>query len=161
MTNPYPSPRSVLVMDNAQIHHAEAIKDLVHGMVGIYCLSIHYSSTHIIFRLVYQVPSAIFPWLQPDWTSILCYQSTSLLKWYQLFGARCIVFWDVPSVWLHHPWNDVVFFLHTQAIWYDKQEAKVYSTDNYASGLYSLKNTVQYGQLRQQNKYVMVQQFIW
>ena len=45
MTNPYPSPRSVLVMDNAQIHHAEAIKDLVHGMVGIYCLSIHYSST--------------------------------------------------------------------------------------------------------------------
>ena len=52
------------------------------------------------------------------------------------------------------------FFLHTQAIWYDKQEVKVYSTDNYASGLYSLKNTVQYGQLRQQNKYVMVQQFI-
>lgn len=45
MTNPYPSPRSVLVMDNAQIHHAEAIKDLVHGMVGIYCLSINYSST--------------------------------------------------------------------------------------------------------------------
>ena len=45
MTNPYPSPRSVLVMYNAQIHHAEAIKDLVHGMVGIYCLSIHYSST--------------------------------------------------------------------------------------------------------------------
>jgi transposase len=31
MTNPYPGPQSVLVMDNAQIHHAEAIKDLVHG----------------------------------------------------------------------------------------------------------------------------------
>jgi hypothetical protein len=31
MTNPYPGPRSVLVMDNARIHHADAIKDLVHG----------------------------------------------------------------------------------------------------------------------------------
>jgi len=31
MTNPYPGPRSVLVMDNARIHHAEAIEDLVHG----------------------------------------------------------------------------------------------------------------------------------
>ena len=31
MTNPYPGPRSMLVMDNARIHHAEAIKDLVCG----------------------------------------------------------------------------------------------------------------------------------
>jgi len=44
MSNPYPGPRSVIVMDNARIHHAEEIKMLVrnYGM-GIfsymYCLA--------------------------------------------------------------------------------------------------------------------------
>jgi hypothetical protein len=31
MTNPYPGPQSVLVMDNARIHHPEVIEDLVRG----------------------------------------------------------------------------------------------------------------------------------
>ncbi|KZP06825.1 hypothetical protein FIBSPDRAFT_655224, partial [Athelia psychrophila] len=29
LTNPYPGPRSVLVLDNCSIHHAEAIRVLV------------------------------------------------------------------------------------------------------------------------------------
>lgn len=29
--NPYPSARSVLVMDNASIHHSDAVEDLVHA----------------------------------------------------------------------------------------------------------------------------------
>jgi hypothetical protein len=29
MSTPYPGPRSILVMDNAQVHHAEEIEDLV------------------------------------------------------------------------------------------------------------------------------------
>ena len=31
MTNPYPGAQSVIVMDNARIHHAQEIEDLVHG----------------------------------------------------------------------------------------------------------------------------------
>lgn len=31
LTTPYPGPRSVLIMDNARIHHGEEIEDLVHG----------------------------------------------------------------------------------------------------------------------------------
>ena len=31
MTTPYPGPRSVLIMDNARIHHSPEIDDLVRG----------------------------------------------------------------------------------------------------------------------------------
>ena len=31
MTTPYPGPCSVLVMDNARVHHAQEIEDLVRG----------------------------------------------------------------------------------------------------------------------------------
>lgn len=36
MTTPYPGPRSVLVLDNARIHHSQQIEDLVHdyGMLS-------------------------------------------------------------------------------------------------------------------------------
>jgi transposase len=41
MTTPYPGPRSVLVLDNARIHHAQEIEDLIHdyGVFSVYpCL---------------------------------------------------------------------------------------------------------------------------
>jgi transposase len=31
MTTPYPGPRSILVLDNARIHHAQEIEDLIHN----------------------------------------------------------------------------------------------------------------------------------
>ena len=62
--------------------------------------------------------------------------------------------------WLHHPWNEVGF-LCTQAIWYAKQEAKVYGTNNNASRLWFEDSSVQYRQFWWQNKYVIVQQFVW
>lgn len=31
VSNPYPGPRSVLVMDNARIHHSDEIDELVHS----------------------------------------------------------------------------------------------------------------------------------
>jgi hypothetical protein len=37
MTTPYPGPRSVLVLDNARIHHAQEIEDLIHDY-GAFCL---------------------------------------------------------------------------------------------------------------------------
>jgi len=30
MTTPYPGPRSILVLDNARVHHAQQIEDLIH-----------------------------------------------------------------------------------------------------------------------------------
>ena len=30
MTTPYPGPRSILVLDNAGVHHAQQIEDLIH-----------------------------------------------------------------------------------------------------------------------------------
>ncbi|KAJ7592105.1 hypothetical protein C8J56DRAFT_1046483 [Mycena floridula] len=34
ITNPYPGPRSVLILDNCSIHHAEAIRELVEDQAG-------------------------------------------------------------------------------------------------------------------------------
>ena len=39
MTTPFPGPCSVLVLDNARIHHAQDIKDLIHNY-GTLVLSI-------------------------------------------------------------------------------------------------------------------------
>lgn len=38
MTNPYPGPRSVLVLDNCNIHHAEEIRELVEDQAGEFLL---------------------------------------------------------------------------------------------------------------------------
>ena len=37
-TNPYPGPRSVLIMDNCRIHHGEEIRVLVEDMYALYVL---------------------------------------------------------------------------------------------------------------------------
>jgi hypothetical protein len=34
LTNPYPGPRSVLILDNCRIHHAEEIRELVEDEAG-------------------------------------------------------------------------------------------------------------------------------
>ena len=34
LTNPYPGPRSVLVMDNCNIHHSEDVRELVEDEAG-------------------------------------------------------------------------------------------------------------------------------
>lgn len=45
LTNPYPGPRSVIVMDNCNIHHGEEIRELIedrgctfHCYMFTYCL---------------------------------------------------------------------------------------------------------------------------
>jgi hypothetical protein len=34
LTNPYPGPRSVLIIDNCNIHHAEEVRQLVEDEAG-------------------------------------------------------------------------------------------------------------------------------
>lgn len=58
MTNPYPAPRSVLVMDNARIHHAEAIEDLVQD----YGLTLPYS---LLSLISYEQPGCRIEYLPP------------------------------------------------------------------------------------------------
>ena len=36
LTNPYPGPRSVLVLDNCNIHHSDDVKELIEVQAGIY-----------------------------------------------------------------------------------------------------------------------------
>jgi hypothetical protein len=35
LTNPYPGPRSVLILDNCNIHHSEGVRQLVEDEAGI------------------------------------------------------------------------------------------------------------------------------
>ncbi|KAH7919551.1 hypothetical protein BV22DRAFT_1022786, partial [Leucogyrophana mollusca] len=51
ITTPYPGPRSVLVMDNARIHHAEEINELVHGYGKFLSLISSNKSYTLVFRL--------------------------------------------------------------------------------------------------------------
>ena len=37
LTNPYPGPRSVLILDNCNIHHAEEIRQLVEDEACKFC----------------------------------------------------------------------------------------------------------------------------
>ena len=36
LTNPYPGPQSVLILDNCHIHHAEKIRELVEDEAGMF-----------------------------------------------------------------------------------------------------------------------------
>jgi hypothetical protein len=39
LSNPYPGPRSVLILDNCNIHHSEEVRALVEDEAGMYSIS--------------------------------------------------------------------------------------------------------------------------
>ena len=80
LTNPYPGPRSVLVLDNCNIHHSEEVRKLVEDEAHKPSIFHVLSSTDsmILFRMPSHVPSAIFTRSQPHRASILSDQGIPL-----------------------------------------------------------------------------------
>lgn len=58
LTNPYPGPRSVLILDNCNIHHAKEVRQLVEDDAGIMLLpfALFFPDIHIGCRLLYLPP---------------------------------------------------------------------------------------------------------
>ncbi|KAJ3870940.1 hypothetical protein F5051DRAFT_341530, partial [Lentinula edodes] len=40
LTNPYPGPRSIIIMDNCSIHHAEEVRELIEDHACRFVISI-------------------------------------------------------------------------------------------------------------------------
>lgn len=77
LTNPYPGPRSVLVLDNCNIHHAEEVRALVEdeGREFYHLESLHCWCADYLASLQAYVFTSVFPGSQPHRAGILLHQS--------------------------------------------------------------------------------------
>ena len=98
---PYPGPQSVLVLDNARIHHADEIDDLVRGY-GMLC-HVFYLISHLSFgpgcRIEYLPPySPDFNPIEQAFSVIkthLCHQGITFFSprglYYELYRACDVI----------------------------------------------------------------------
>lgn len=59
--NPYPAPRSVILIDNAQIHHSQEVHDIVEQFGMSLDLFSHLANTDIVYRLSHRISLTILP----------------------------------------------------------------------------------------------------
>jgi transposase len=95
LTNAYPGPRSVLILDNCNIHHAEEIRELVEDQAGE--LGPFYPKYVVIVSLVVGCKLIFLPPYSPDLNPIE--QAFSAIKSYlrrfykdlslSVIGAAC------------------------------------------------------------------------
>lgn len=105
---PFPAPKSVIVMDNARIHKDPRVLDLITCRYADFCLDF----TVLLIILQWHAlffPSTIFTWLQPHWTWVFLYQVfCSTRGWNSKTG---------PSPW--YRWYLCIFTSHSSNIFHN------------------------------------------
>ena len=87
LLNPYPGPRSVLILDNCALHHIEEVCALVEdeARAYLYIKSLNIANTHHdshdAYRLQIDLFTALFSRLQSYRTSLFMYQGTASSLW--------------------------------------------------------------------------------
>jgi len=66
LTNPYPGPRSVIVVDNCRIHHSEEIRELVEDDARKLPIPSFFNIANHLPRVQTSLPPPLLPRLQPN-----------------------------------------------------------------------------------------------
>jgi hypothetical protein len=106
LTNPYPGPRSVLVLDNCSIHHTEDVRALVDDQA---CTCYTATPFHVVdsFSMQTCVSAPILPGLQSHRASLRIHQGFSSLPLEGLMPES-----DWPCMCQHHSGEGMGLFSH-------------------------------------------------
>jgi len=95
LCTPFPGYLSVLIMDNAHIHHGKEILELMQRFGNTMALTLEIICLLLNFRCPSQVSSILLTWLQSYWGSLLESQSIHSPPWKFTYAWRQ---WD--AIWL-------------------------------------------------------------
>ncbi len=111
LTGPFPGPRSVLVMDNARIHHAQKVKELVenHGLWITHLNTSYWSYNSTGCRIEY------LPAYSPDYNPIE--QAFAVIKKYIRRLGKQFTYAENPQYELYEA-CDIITAEHARSFFY-------------------------------------------
>ena len=79
--NPYPAPRSVLVLDNCSIHHVDGVAELCQARCVFFLSFLEASKIYILQRHPTRLPTTILPRLQSNQGNVFLAQGIYSASW--------------------------------------------------------------------------------